>query len=356
MSRRVKRSRNGKAGAPRFVVRDARSADLASVLRLSRILDSINLPRERSELRAALARSQRSFARKVKDSTQALYIFVAEDRSNGRLVGTSMIIPKHGTPQSPHYFLDMVSDERYSKTVRKMFRHTYLHLRHSMDGPTEIGGLVVDPRSRRHPERVGTQLSFVRFLYMALHRDRFGKEVIAEMKPPLTPNGESRFWQCYGARVTGLTFREADKLSTKDKEFIPALFPDVPIYTCMLPLAVQEEIGKVGPETVGAVRLLERIGLRFLHQIDPFDAGPYYGAPLDQVRVVRDTRRVRLIPEGSGDGSGTVQEFLVGVERRGFIAFCASGRLVDDVLFLPPDCLRDLDLPPETRAAVAPIS
>ena len=351
MKRFGQQSRRGERRAPQFILRDARPADLEPVLRLSRILDSINLPTDRSELRAALAQSHRSFAGKIQDSTEALYIIVAEDRSNGRIVGTSMIIPKHGTPESPHYFLEMVNDERYSKTLRKMFRHTYLHLRHSMDGPTEIGGLVVDPRFRRHAERIGTQLSFVRFLYVALHRNRFGADVIAEMKPPLTPKGESRFWECYGARVTGLTFRQADKLSTKDKEFIPALFPEAPIYTCMLPLEVQEEIGRVGPETVGAVRLLERIGLRFLNQIDPFDAGPYYGAPLDQVQVVRNTRRVRLIPEGSAGKPEPVQDYLVGVERRGFLAFRTPGRLVEDILFLPPDCLRALDLAPETRAA-----
>lgn len=353
MSRARRAGRSARNAAPRFAVRDARPADLPQLLRLSRILDSINLPTERSELRAAIAQSRSSFARRMKDPARELFIFVAEDRSSGRLIGSSMIIAKHGTPESPHYFLEMVSDERYSKTLRKMFRHTYLHLRHSMDGPTEIGGLVVDPRFRRHPDRIGTQLSFVRFLYIAMHRDRFGAEVIAEMKPPLTPQGESRFWQCYGARVTGLTFREADRLSTRDKEFIPALFPDIPIYTCMLPIEVQEEIGRVGPETVGAVHLLERIGLRFLKQIDPFDAGPYYGAPLDQIRLIRETQPVRLVAEDSGAPTGGVGNFLIGVERRGFLAFCVRGRRVEDRLFLPPACLHDLSLPPETRAVAA---
>ncbi|MGH7819622.1 MAG: arginine N-succinyltransferase, partial [Candidatus Binatia bacterium] len=246
-------------------------------------------------------------------------------------------------------------EERYSKTLRKMFRHTYLRLRHSMDGPAEVGGLVVDPDARRRPGKIGTQLSFVRFLYMALHRDRFGEEVIAEMKPPLTPRGESLFWECYGARVTGLTFHEADRLSTRDKEFIPALFPDVPIYTCMLPVGVQEQIGKVGPETVGAVRLLERIGLRFLNQIDPFDAGPYYGARLDVVSLVRDFRRVRLVADRNG-ASAPRTELLVGVERRGFVAFRAAGRLVEDVLFVPPGLLSGLRLPNDTAAGIVPFS
>lgn len=332
------------SSSPSFVLRDARPADHLKLLRLARLLDSINLPTGEADLEAAIARSNRSFAGEVKNRAEAVYIFVAEDRRSGRLVGASMIIAKHGTPESPHYYLEMVREHRYSKTLERMFNHTYLHLRHSMDGPTEIGGLVVEPRLRRHAARLGTQLSYARFLYMVAHRGRFGAEVIAEMKPPLTPKGESRFWQAYGARVTGLSFHEADRLSTRDKEFIPALFPDVPIYTCMLPVGVQKELGQVGPETVGAVRLLEKIGLRFLNQIDPFDAGPYYGVPLDEVTIVREARRLRLVAETAEKSPQENPELLIATEPRGFLAFPARGRISGKSLFLPASLFRDLGL------------
>lgn len=344
------------ASSPAFVLREARPGDRPRVLKLARWLDSINLPTGAADLAAMIARSRRSFAGRVRDHAAAAYVFVAEDRRRRRLAGASMIIAKHGTPESPHYYLEMVSDQRYSKTLDRMFNHTYLHLRHSMDGPTEIGGLIVDPRRRRHPEHLGRQLSYVRFLYMAAHRGRFGSEVIAEMKPPLTPRGESRFWQCYGARVTGLTFHEADRLSTRDKEFIPALFPDVPIYTCMLPVEVQEELGQVGPETVGAVHLLQKIGLRFLNQIDPFDAGPYYGAPLDEVRLVREARRVRLIVERAEESPEDSRDLLIGVERRGFLAFAARGRIAPGTVALPARLFRDLGLGEGVAAVTVPFS
>ncbi len=354
----MKRRRTGSredAELPRFVIRDARPDDLEPLLRLSRILDSINLPTEREDMRRVIARSRRSFAGTLENRAEAVYVFVAEDRRTPRVAGGSMIIAKHGTPESPHYYLEVGSDERYSRTLHKMFRHSYLHLRHSMDGPTEVGGLIVEPRLRRHPARLGTQLSFVRFLYMAMHRDRFQSDVIAEMKPPLNAKGENRFWQSYGARVTGLTFRAADQLSTKDKEFIPALFPNVPIYTCMLPLEVQQEIGTVGDETKGAVRLLEHVGLRFLNQIDPFDAGPYYGARIDDVSAVRETRRARPAPEAGTDRGLRPVPHLVAVERSGFLAFRALARREGDVLYLPPAVFAALGLRPQTGAAVLPI-
>ena len=62
-----------------------------------------------------------------------------------------------------------------------MFRHTYLRLRYSMDGPTEIGGLIVTQAMRGHPERIGKLISWVRFLYICRHLARFEPRIVAAM-------------------------------------------------------------------------------------------------------------------------------------------------------------------------------
>jgi arginine N-succinyltransferase len=290
---------------PLFLIRAAVPRDHRELLALARELDSINLPTDSGELRDAIERSALSFAGRMRRRERAIYLFVAERVGRGSLAGASLIIGKHGTPESPHYYLDIDSDERYSKTLRRMFRHTYLRLRHSMDGPTEIGGLIVAPRMRRHPERVGKQLSWVRFLYLARHRERFERRVIAEMLPTIGPGHENLFWDHYGRAVTGLSFREADRLSTQDKEFIRALFPDSPLYTFLLPKDVRNSLGVVGDDTRGAVRLLEMAGMRFLEQIDPFDAGPYYGGEVEDLIPVKQFVRARAVagtpdPERAG--------------------------------------------------------
>src|SRR5579863_3301831 len=159
--------------AGRFLIREARPADQRQLLRLARELDSINLPTDSGELRDVLKRAQASFRGKIRDRSRAIYVFCAEDAARRRLVGASMIIAKHGTPEAPHYYLDMDSDERYSHTLGRGFRHPYLRLRYSMDGPTEVGGLIVARAMRRNPARIGMQLSFVRFLYIARHHARF---------------------------------------------------------------------------------------------------------------------------------------------------------------------------------------
>jgi arginine N-succinyltransferase len=338
-----------------FLLREATLADASQILRLARLLASINLPTEKNDLVARIRRSALSFRGKIKDRQNGVYLFTLEERATRRIAGTAMLIAKHGTPESPHFYLEMATDQRYSKTLKKMFRHIYLTLRRCLDGPTEVGGLIVDPAYRQHEAKIGKQLSFVRFLYLAMYPDRFEDEVVAEMLPPLTADKESLFWECYGKRVTGLSFREADKLSTKDKEFIEALFPSIPLYVCMLPVEVQAQIGKVGPDTQGAVHLLEKIGLRFLRHVDPFDGGPYYGAKVEEILLVQQFRRYCLRADRSGRTAETRQDVLIGWEgSQGFCAARVNASQEASVLFCPAAVLQALDLPEGVEVGAIP--
>jgi arginine N-succinyltransferase len=328
-----------------FLVREARPTDAAPILRLARLLDSVNLPTERRDMDTLLHRSVRSFRGKLKQRDEGAYLFVIEEQAPRRIVGAAMIIAKHGTPESPHYYLEMATDQRYSKTLKTMFKHTYLTLRRNIDGPTEVGGLIVDPTCRHHPARIGKQLSFIRFLYLAMYPDRFEDEVLAEMLPPLTETKDSLFWECYGKRVTGLDFRKADKLSTKDKEFIETLFPSIPLYVCMFPVEVQEQLGKVGPDSQGAVYLLEKVGFHFLRHIDPFDGGPYYGAKVEDLMLVQRFRRYRLVTNLSGRTEASQHELLIGWEgTKGFRAAQVTAEPEASVLFCSVEVLKALDL------------
>lgn len=338
--------------APSFVLREVQPRDQDELLALARELDSINLPTDPKKLGRACDRSMRSFRGRIRNRARAVYIFCAEEVASGRLVAASMIIGKHGTPQEPHYFLEMNADERYSHSLRKKFRHPYLRLRYSMDGPTEVGGLIVTHAMRGHPERIGKQISWVRFLYIGRHLDRFEPEVVAEMLAPMHSDHGNVFWDHYGLRVTGLSFREADILSTHDKEFIRALFPEAPLYTFLLPDPVRESIGTVGKNTLGAVRLLEQAGMRFLKQVDPFDAGPYYGAVTADLEPVQNRRMVTAIP-----GEPAVEKrrtYLVGVEDgEGFRAVRTDAEVTDSAqIVVAPAVLELLKIKAASRVDV----
>ena len=91
-----------------------------------------------------------------------------------------------------------------------------------------------------------------------------------------------------------MTYAEADRLSKKNKEFIKGLFPEGAIYASLLPQHAQDVIGKVGAETRGVEKMLRRIGFRYAWRVDPFDGGPHFTAPTDEVTLVQRTHEARV--------------------------------------------------------------
>src|SRR5512140_1995319 len=269
-----------------LLLRDAQRSDLQSLSALARVLDTVNLPDDPRALSGIIDRSVRSFSGRIRDPLDRSYVFVAEDARSGKVVGTSMVIAQHGTRESPCTFFHVNEREHYSSTLDRHFRHTVLSIGYHFDGPTEIGGLVVHPARRGGPEKPGKQLSFVRFLYMAMHPDRFREKVLAELMPPLEKDGRSLFWESFGRRFTDLDYQTADKLSRENKEFIQQLFPPVDVYATLFPERVHRMLGKVAPATEPIRHLLEKIGFSYVSRVDPFDGGPHYEAKLADVTVV----------------------------------------------------------------------
>jgi len=336
-----------------LLLRDARRSDLPSLARLAKVLDTVNLPYDERALARIIDGSVRSFAGRIRDPLRRHYVFVAEAR--GRIVGTSMVIAQHGTRESPCTFFDVSEREHYSSTVDRHFRHPVLSMGYHFDGPTEIGGLVVEPGARGAPEHAGKQLAWVRFLYMAMHRGRFRETVLAELMPPLTRDGRSRFWEAFGRRFTGLDYRTADRLSRENKEFIQQLFPPVDVYATLFPPGVRRHLGEVGPATEPVRRLLERIGFRYVSRIDPFDGGPHWEARLEEVSLVRAHRSAPLAAEplaGGGDDSLVAIERRKGRER--FRAVRCPASVSHDGVRIPGAARRRLAAEPRERVHVIP--
>ena len=303
-----------------LLLRDAQPGDLEGLLALARVLNSVNLPNDRRALSAILRKSVRSFRGEIPDPLSRHYVFVLEDPLRRRVLGTSMLIAQHGTRESPCTFFEVAEREHYSSTLDMHFRHRVLSLGYHFDGPTEIGGLVVHPRNRGGEVRPGKQLAFVRFLYLAAFRDRFRDLVLAELLPPLTPDGRSLFWESCGRRFTGLDYQTADKKSRENKEFIQQLFPPGGLYATLLPPRVQRLLGAVGPETRRVERMLTRIGFCPVGRIDPFDGGPHYECRTDDILLVREHRRLPVAAGEPGRGS---RERLVGASGAGRVRFRA---------------------------------
>jgi arginine N-succinyltransferase len=277
-----------------YEIRGVLPSDEDHLLEVAHHLNTVNLPDDREEIRGIIDHAQKSFSEQLKDPKKRDYVFVLVDCAKSRVVGTSMVIAQLGRRDAPYIYVDIIDEERYSGTLDKHFKHTVLKIGYSYNGPTEIGGLVLHPDYRRVPEKLGLLLSYVRFLYIKMHRELFRDEVLAELLPPLEPDGTSHLWDSLGRKFTDMTYAEADRLSKKNKEFIKALFPEGPIYATLLPEKAQEVIGKVGAQTRGVEKMLRRIGFRYAERVDPFDGGPHFTCPTDEISLVQRTAKVTI--------------------------------------------------------------
>jgi arginine N-succinyltransferase len=279
----------------RYEIRGALKSDEDQLLVVAQHLDSVNLPDDREEIRGILEHAVESFTGHIKDPRRRQYVFVLVDtKDDNKVIGTSMVFGQLGRRDAPYIYLDVIQEERYSAMLDKHFNHTTLNVGYSYAGPSEIGGLVLSPEYRRVPERLGLFISYVRFLFIKAHRELFRDEILAELLPPLEPDGTSHLWDALGRNFTDLSYAEADRLSKKNKEFIRSLFPEGTIYASLLPKQAQDVIGKVGAQTKGVEKMLRRIGFRYAERVDPFDGGPHFVAPTDEITLVQATRKMKV--------------------------------------------------------------
>lgn len=335
-----------------FIVRPVRHEDFNQLMDLAKQFTLLNLPGEKKAIQQKIDRSLQSFAGKL-SKPQSEYLFVLEDTEEKLVVGSSLIMAKHGSDEIPHNFFKIIKRNHYSDDLGIGFIHQVLRFQLDTDGPTEIGGLLVDKIYRRRPEKLGKQISLSRFLYMALNMDRFEDRVLCELTPPLTDEGRSEFWEALGRRFTGLPYQEADMLSQSHKEFISSLFPEEDIYLCLLDAKARSVLGRVGEFTKPAQHLLESIGFEYLEEVDPFDGGPHYGCPTAEILPIKMGRRVRVTE--FKDASYKTQG-LIGLTQDEFKAALVSYDLRGDEVAIPSKSRATLGLELDEEVFLSPFN
>jgi arginine N-succinyltransferase len=279
---------------PRYEIRGATTADEDALLALAAHLNTVNLPNERRSVHELLSHAEHSFDGSLPVAKRK-YVFLLWDLAQNTAIGSSSIIAQLGRRDAPYIYFDVIGEERYSKSIDKHFHHTLLRLGFSYKGPTELGGLVVAPSERGSPERLGRFVSYARFAFIAGRREVFRDQLLAELLPPLEPDGKSHLWEALGRRFTGMTYAEADLLSSRDKEFIRDLFPLGEIHTSLFDDRARDVIGQVGEQTLGVERMLVAAGFRYARRVDPFDGGPHFVAKTEEVTLIQNARRVRFV-------------------------------------------------------------
>lgn len=292
-----------------FILRSVQTNDLKDLYKLSTIMTFINLPPDEDLIATKIESSMKSFHNPSKKLWENYYLFVLEDHEREEILGVSMIHAQHGTEFEPHFYLTVGQESKFSQTINTGFVHGTLKLGLDTNGPTEIGGLILNPDYRGHKEKLGKQLSFVRFLYMANNPDRFKPMIHSELMPPLDKYGNSPLWEAVGRRFLNMNYHEADILSRNNKEFILSLFPSENIYQTLLPMDARESIGKVGKETEPVKKMLESIGFKYTFEVDPFDGGPHYRCPMKDIKPIKEKIKAELVNEAFS--ADKAQEVLI---------------------------------------------
>ncbi|MBL9031213.1 MAG: arginine N-succinyltransferase [Phycisphaerae bacterium] len=354
-----------------FLIRQAKLDDAATLLKLAKMVHFINLPADREVITSKILRSRECFRRAagVADATpdqpsasrngailglsasrSDLFMLVLEDADSGACLGSSQIISRMGGPGNPNFSMRLTRRDFFSQSLQTGTSHVVARLHADESGPTEIGGLILQPASRGH--RLGRFLSFVRFHLIALHRHLFADRVIAEMMGPLSADGRSPLWEFFGRRFIPLSYTEADSHCQRSREFISALLPAEDIYLSLLPPEARDVVGRVGEETVPARAMLERLGFTCKDLVDPFDGGPHLEASTDDISIVRNTRRAILAGHAAEfDREGIVSHLSDDGEFR---AIQTPFALAGDQIRLPRDAIGQLEWKPGLALGVTP--
>ncbi len=290
-----------------FVIRRSKLSDLDVFLKLAKMVHFINLPAEKDIIHEKIMRSRRSFravadhkdphsdrADKSAVGDSALFMFSIEDTSTGNPLGTSMVVSSMGGPGNPNVSFALERKEFFSQDLQQGTSHTVATLYLDESSPSEIGGLILGPSSRRHPMKLGKQLGLVRFHFIGLYREHFADRILAEMMAPVTPDGDNTFWDHLGRRFINMPYDEADRFCQHSREFMLSLMPREPIYITLLSPEARQGVAQVGADTVPARRMLEDLGFAYTGRIDPFDGGPHLEAHTDEIELVRKTAHAEL--------------------------------------------------------------
>lgn len=255
----------------------------------------------KDELASRIERSMFAFSQKSAKPAGQPYVFVMEDLTKGKIVGTCSIYAKVGGFE-PMYSYEIQKSIHHSDDLGVHKEIDTLHLKSEHDGPSEIGSLFLSPDYWGGGH--GRLLSMSRFLFIAEFPQRLENEIVAEMRGVVDNDGVSPLWSALGSHFFQIDFPKAETLTSQSKKFIAELMPKHPIYIPLLPESAQEVIGQVHENTRPALAMLQKEGFEFRQLVDIFDGGPTLHCLAKNIRAVRESRSgtvseiTRQIPSG----------------------------------------------------------
>lgn len=277
------------------------------------------------------------------------YFFVLEE--DGEIIGTSAIYAAVGLDR-PFYNYKIGTRSQVSPELDVRVDYRVLQPVNDYTGSAEVGTLYLDSNHRGGGR--GRLLSLCRFMFLAAHRERFGRRVMAELRGWTNADGSSPFWDAVGAKFYGLDLQTADLRSGYDFRFIADLLPPFPIFIDLLPEEAQEVIGRANRGSEPAAAMLRKQGFRNNDYVDIFDAGLCLDAHIEDLDAVRRSARLpfELDTEAGKQGIDAIvsttglDDFRVAQAKVLFV----GGRVLSG-----PELAQNLDIGPGDPLLVYPL-
>jgi arginine N-succinyltransferase len=277
-----------------LVIRPAVPADLDHLLELA-ILSGpgfTSLPEDPDQLTDRLDVSRDSFSGDLPPQAR-WYTLMMEETDTGDVDGIASVKATVGLKR-PFFSFRVANNASSSPSLDIRLEHQTLQLVNECTGWTEVGSLFL--KADRRKGGAGRLLSQSRYMLIGAQPDLFAETVLAELRGVFTPDGACPFWDHVAHKFFPMPFDQADMMTgSTDKQFILDLAPRHPIYVELLPEPARAVIGKVHPQGVAAMALLESEGFRPNGLVDIFDAGPTVTCSRDHIRTVRDARRLTVV-------------------------------------------------------------
>jgi arginine N-succinyltransferase len=205
-----------------------------------------------------------------------------------------MIHAQHGDYDEPHVFFRVIQEERYADLrVTRPDDRIPRRAHDPHDAATSARPTTARPSSAASsstPNCAATRTSSAASSRSPASSSSPAFRALVVPRPPARgaachpstqgPSGDHPLARCgtpSATSFTGLSYDEADRLSrTSIKSSSGACSRRCRCTPACSPSPCSEIIGQVGPNTVGAQRLLESIGFQYSGRVDPFDGGPHY--------------------------------------------------------------------------------
>ncbi|KEO86654.1 arginine N-succinyltransferase [Erythrobacter sp. JL475] len=289
-----------------FRLRAARLSDLEHLYEMAKLTGGgfTNLPPDRKALGAKLERAAEAFANTEDALVDEQFVLVLENLQTRKVAGTCQLMTMVGQ-QWPFYSYRLNTLTQYSQALDRTVRAELLSLVTDLEGSSEVGGLFLHPNERAGG--LGLLLARSRYLFVAMHRERFADRILAELRGIIDERGGSPFWDGVAGRFFGMSFQEADYFNAiNGNQFIADLMPKHPVYVSMLSEDARSVIGVPHPTGRAAMRMLENEGFHYEGYVDIFDGGPTMVARTDEVTSVKNSVEAKLVSHDLAEGERAI--------------------------------------------------